>query len=228
MKYLEFKEVVGDWLNKDNLSHIIPSLIRYGQEFLENDLRLEPMQTVQNIAIAQDTQSFLEPDRFIEMVSARLLSADDSHVKHPPLNKKEWQYFVDNGLPYTDARMPKTYARINIAETTDASLPDTGITALSGRSFLFDAPADAAYLLEYTFYRKELPFTTDISTNWWLTNAEEALLHATLIKASTYLANDDPRIKTWLAGYEIAKSSLEEADYRARRGGQAPQRNASH
>ena len=131
-------------------------------------------------------------------------------------------------MPRIDSGEPYLYARANIIETTDASLPDTGIDVLTARSFVFERPTNLDYILEYQFYRKEAAFTTSSSTNWWLTNAEEALLHATLVKASVYLANDDPRIDIWLAGYELAKDTLETNDRRARRGGSAPNRNKAH
>lgn len=228
MKYAEFKTTVADWLNKSNLNGMIPALIRYGQEMLEADLKLDSMIVVQNIDLASGAESFLEPDRFLEMVTARLISDSDSHIKYDPLQKKEWKFFVDNLYPEVSAGLPLYYSRANIVETTDASLPDTGITALSARSFVFEKPTDADYILEYQFYRKEAEFTTASSTNWWLANAEEALLHAVLVKASVYLANDDPRIDVWLAGYELAKGQLETNDRRARRGGSAPNRNKAH
>lgn len=224
MKYAEFQEQIGDFINKDNLDHIIPSFIRYGQDLLETDLRLESMIVNETNDIAIGDQSFLEPDLFIEMKTVRLIAVS-TFTKYPPLIKKEWDYFVENLLPLTDSGRPKLYARTNIIETSEGSLPDTGITAVDARSFIFDRPSSEAYSIEMSFYRKEAQMSADEAANWWLTNAEEAFLYAALVKASGYLAKDDPRIKIWADLYTTAKDGVEDKDRRARSGGEAPKAN---
>jgi hypothetical protein len=225
MRYGKLRTTVAEWLDKSNLDHMIPTFIRFGQNLLEAEMRLESMIATQNIALAIGAQSFLEPSLFLELDTVRLMSADDSHVKYKPMTKREWRFFVENHLPSVDPGLPEYYARANVVETTDVSLPDTGITALTARSFVFDRPADVAYILEYSFYRKEAELVADSDTNWWLTNAEEALLYAAMAKAAVYLADDDPRIKTWLTGYELAKEALVSNDRKARRGGSKPSVN---
>lgn len=220
MKYAKFQQQVADFINKSNLAHIIPTLIRYGQELLEEELRLETMIVNQTNDVGIGDQSFLEPALFIEMKSVRLMSASATHEKYPPLVKKEWDYFSDNKLPLTDAGRPDKYAISNVVETVESSLPDTGITALTAESFVFNRPAGEAYLIEQTFYRKQAVMVEDEDANWWLTNAEEAFLYATLVKARGYLAKDDPRRDQWAGQYIIAKDSIIAKDNRARRGGQ--------
>jgi hypothetical protein len=228
MKYGELKTTVGEYLNKKNLNAMIPSFIRFGQAYLEKELRLESMQATQDLALAAGSQSFLEPDLFLEMGLARFMSDTDQHEKFDPMDKKDWEYFLENKLPSTSAGIPKMYSRINIVETTDVSLPDTGITALSARSFVFERPTDKDYVLQYSFYRREAAFTTDSSTNWWLTNAEEALIYASLVKASIFLANGDPRKDVWATGLGLSIDELEENDRAARRGGHRPSANETY
>lgn len=228
MGYDQFKQTVTDFLNKRNVADIVPTLIRFGQEKLEKELRLESMIAVVANDIAINAQSFLEPTGFLEMKTVRLLSDSDSHLKYDPLVKREWEWFVENNFPRTDTGRPVNYARLNIVETDDVGLPDTGITAVAARSFVFDHPLDAAYIIETSFYRKETAFSTPSSTNWWLENAEKAFLYATLIEADGFLANNDPRVKTWQKNLEDAVEILEDNDRRARRGGGGTSANLSH
>lgn len=233
MKYSQLKQRVADYLNKSNLKGMIPSFIDYGQDYLESELRLEPMIALQDIDIAQGVQSFLEPDLFLEMIGARMVSDTSGHDKFQPLSKKEWEHFLLNKLPSADSGMPKLYARINIVETTDQVddedvLPDTGIDAITARSFLFDRPTDKDYILQYSFYRKEAKLAADSSTNWWLANAEKALIFAALKEASIYLANGDPRKDIWKIGLENALEELENNDNKARRGGETASANVQY
>ena len=43
MNYAELAQAICDWSNKSSIDKVLPTVIRFGQRDLEDDLRIRPM-----------------------------------------------------------------------------------------------------------------------------------------------------------------------------------------
>jgi hypothetical protein len=168
MNYAELEQALKDWLNKPNLGKIAPTIIRFAQRDLEDNLRIRPMEYVPpTVSVSAATASLALPSDYIELIYLVLL---EGAIKHPI------EYRVD----------PKTMN--SFAFNTD----DTGLPVMIARvgdNLIFDVKTNIDYTRDWAYYRRltTLTATHPANTNWWSQNAEEAFLMSCLNKASLYV-----------------------------------------
>ena len=93
MDYYELQVTLAEWLNKDNMSHVIPTLIGFGQDTIEQEgiekdrggLRIPAMEyTVQDVPptpyLAKNANSITLPSDYIEMIYLALTDQIPSPV----------------------------------------------------------------------------------------------------------------------------------------------------
>jgi len=201
MNYAELSMAISDWLNKDSLDKVLPTIIRFGQRDLEDDLRIRPMEyhpVTANISAA--TASLALPSDFLELIYLVLI-------------KDDVRYVVDG----------RESSRALYTERPSAT--ETGTPCKVARvadDLVFDVLTDSAYTRDWFYYRRlpVLVATAPNNTNWWSEYAEEALLMSCLNKASGYVTGISAEDKAkWKEGALFTRENLKFNDAREATGG---------
>jgi hypothetical protein len=121
------------------------------------------------------------PSDYIEML---LLSLIEGTTQHPSMKRITSKQFTDlfTDVSSTNKSRPRQFARF-------------------GEVVKYDYYSDKDYTYNMTYYRHLPVFTTDASTNGWLTNAEVLLIYAAMVEAIPYIG-DDSRSALWKARFE--------------------------
>src|SRR3972149_4931077 len=168
MNYAELEQAIKDWINKPNLGKIIPTIIRFGQRDLEDDLRIRPMEYNPTTATVNAGTASLElPSDYMELMYLTLL---EGTVKHPISYRKDIKAMIQLAYNTDETGLPVMVARV-------------------GDNLVFDVKTNIAYTRDWSYYRR-LPVlvaaqsgTPPGNSNWWSVNAEEAFLMACINKA---------------------------------------------
>lgn len=192
--YTGFKAMVADWLDRPDLTNIIPTLITMGEYRLQRDLRTRQMLVVATSTTTNGDSTIGLPTNFLAM--------RDVHVKSIPL--RDLKYLAPNVF-YNNAR------------TTEYGVP-IHYTVLGAEIQLAPIP-DSTYTIQMIYYSKPTALSDTNSSNVFLANYADALLYATLGEAAPYLMND-ARLATWAALYERAVTAISTSDVASQYSGQ--------
>ena len=180
--YAELKSSVADWLNRDDLTTVIPDFIELAEAELTRNLRHRKMITRSDANLNSEytqtpadwfqTQTLIletDPGTQLEYITPEALNA-----------KRAGSVAVGKPLWYT----------------------------MIGTEIQVYPPADGTYTAELVYYA-ELPALTDSNTtNWLLTLAPDIYLYGTLMQTAPYL-QDDARLQTWAALYQKKMQDIE-------------------
>jgi hypothetical protein len=192
--YSAFKSMVADWLDRPDMTNIIPTLINMGEYRLQRDLRVRQMLVVATASTTNGDSTVGLPTDFLEM--------RDIHVKSTPL--RDLKYLAPNVF-YNNAR------------TTEAGVP-IHYTVLGAEMQLAPIP-DNSYVLQMLYYSKPTQLSDSNQSNIFLANFPDALLYATLGEAAPYLMND-ARLATWASLYDRAVTAISVSDVASQYSGQ--------
>lgn len=187
--YSDLKSSVADWLNRDDLTAVIPDFITMAEARFNRTLRTNSMITKASATASAETLAL--PADWLQT-----LTIQSSTVADPPLVYVTPQEYYEDALlaPTGD---PKAYTIIG----TDI--------------YLQPAPA-SSYPVAHVYYQA-IPALSDINTtNWLLTKAPDAYLYGALMQAEPYLKNDE-RVSLWATGLQNAIDALMLEDERTRR-----------
>jgi hypothetical protein len=169
MNYAELEQAIKDWINKPNLGKIVPTLIRFGQRDLEDNLRIRPMEYNPTTAnVNAGTASLALPSDYIELLWLKLI---DGTAVFPIAYREDYKTMMQLAYNTNDTGLPVMIARV-------------------ADNLVFDIKTDIAYTRDWAYYRRltTLIAAAPSNTNWWSENAEEAFLMACLNKASLYVS----------------------------------------
>lgn len=183
--YTTIKTAVGTWLDRSDLSGVIPDLITMGEARVYRDLRIAAMETSLSTAITAGVVAV--PDGYIEM---KHLYVDGSPVQKLQRKTAEWIY-TNYPSRAADSK-PLFFAR-------------------EGGNFIFGPYSDSTYTVKGIYYKRLAALSAGNETNWFTTNAPELLLFAALTEAEPYLGND-PRYILWQAKYDAVKTAVQRQD----------------
>jgi len=172
MNFAELSMAISDWLNKDQIDKVIPTIIRFGQRDLEDNLRIRPMEYHPATASGSAGEDSLAlPADFLEMIFLVLIK---DNVRYPIVDRDSPLVMYSERPSVTETGTPCKVARV-------------------ADDLVFDVLTDVAYTRDWSYYRR-LPVLTASTTgtpipnsNWWSENAEEAFLMSCLNKASLYV-----------------------------------------
>ena len=172
MNFAELSMAISDWLNKDQIDKVIPTIIRFGQRDLEDNLRIRPMEYYPTTATVNAGEDALAlPSDFLEMIHFQLIK---DNVRYPIVDRDSPLVMYSERPSVTETGTPCKVARV-------------------ADDLVFDVLTDVAYTRDWSYYRR-LPVLTASTTgtpipnsNWWSENAEEAFLMSCLNKASLYV-----------------------------------------
>lgn len=154
---------------KPDVGSLIDDWIRAGQEYLEDELRIRSMQKLTISAIAS-VNVLAVPGDYIEIITLSIIKDNNRNVL------KKWndiKSFLQNftNKATTNESKPSAFARI-------------------ADNFQFNCYPDQVYTSELYYYSKLKTLTLDADTNWFVINAINLLVFASLIEAVPYLLSN--------------------------------------
>lgn len=186
--YNELKTSIGDWLNRSDLTSVIPDFISLAEAQIERTLRVRQMIVRANASFSSEYGAV--PADFLETKSIKLTSTN------PPT--------------------PLSFLTIDTMDAEATQQPSSGrpkfFTVVGGQFRLLPVP-DTTYTTELTYFAKLTKLSGSVATNWLLSSSPDAYLYGSLLQAAPYL-QDDARIQTWATLYERALTDLRTADDR--------------
>lgn len=191
--YTELKSTIADFLDRTDLTSIIPAFIELAEAQIHRDLRHWRMEARATSSLNTEYSNL--PTDWLETISVHLTGNGTSVVNlasRDAIGDKRAQGNDTTGRPYL-------------------------YTHAAGALELFPTP-DASYGLELLYYSKPDALSDSVATNWILDEAPDVYLYGALIHSAPYLA-EDARTSTWAQLYSAAVSKLNADSERARHGG---------
>ena len=180
--YDELKASVADFLNRDDLTNVIPDFIKLSETVMNREIRHYEME---KRATAQlDTQYTAIPSDFLEPIRFVITGADTSTLEQVSALEISKRREANNNA----TGLPTTY------------------TILDGSIEVHPTP-DTTYTLEMAYYEKIDALNAQTTTNFVLANFPDAYLYGSLIHSAPYL-QDDTRANTWAALYQKAINDI--------------------
>jgi hypothetical protein len=191
--FAELKSSIADFLNRDDLTSVIPDFIKLAETDFNRKIRHWRME---NRASAEvDGQYSAIPADFLEPI----------------------RLHIETG----DYRPVELISHHQLRQRREASLDTSGKPAFyaftQGEIELYPTP-DATYSLELYYYSRISALSDSNTNNWLLTYFPDAYLYGSLIHSAPYLA-EDQRITTWASLYAAAVQAINEESNQAKYGG---------
>ena len=193
--YTELKTSIGDWLNRSDLTSVIPDFISLAEAQIERTLRTRQMIVRANASF--DAQYGAVPSDFLETKSLKLTSTNPQ----TPLQFLSIDALDNEMTKFTASGRPKFFGIV-------------------GGQFRLVPTPDSNYTTELTYYAKLTKLSNSVTTSWLLASSPDIYLYGSLLQAAPYL-QDDARIQTWATLYERALNDLQTADDRSASSGGA-------
>jgi len=183
------KATIADYLNRDDLTAIIPSFITIAEAKFNRKLRTRQMVKRANGQI--ETAFFAYPSDWLQ--------AKEFQLNTNPIVRLQ---FVTEA--YGDELKSNRYV----------STGQPVYYTITGTQLEFIPTPDSTYSAELTYYAK-IPALSDSNTsNWLLAYAPDLYLYGALLEAAPYL-KDDERLAVWSQMYINSLGDIEVADQRA-------------
>ena len=183
--YAELQTSIANWLNRDDLTTVIPDFISLTEASINRDLRHYKM--INRVDATLDSRYVQMPADWIETVRFGITSGTTYRIEL--ISRDDMLEYRQNNNDTSG--IPRFYA--NIGDTIE----------------VFPTP-DADYQMQLQYYAKTPALSSSNASNWLLTTAPDIYLYGSLIQAAPYL-NDDVRTQTWAALYSSAMQSLQKA-----------------
>jgi hypothetical protein len=183
--YTELKTSIASWLNRDDLTSVIPDFISLAEAGINRDLRHYKM--IERADATLDSRYVQLPADWMETVRFSITSGNTYRLE---LVSRDDMLEYRQKTANTSGR-PRFYA--NIGDTIE----------------VFPTP-DADYTMQLQYYAKTPALSDSNASNWLLLDAPDVYLYGTLIQSAPYL-QDDARTQTWAALYAAALQSLQKA-----------------
>ncbi|MBV4459176.1 hypothetical protein KVG96_14545 [Pseudomonas sp. COR58] len=185
--YAELQASVASWLNRSDLSAIIPDLITLAETQLNIDLNARSMEARTTLATVAGTETVTLPTDMLDMRRLQVVGTYNQPLSY---------------------RSPD---EIGIDYAANTSGQPVVFTVIGGQLELGPTP-DAVYSLEL-IYKQRLPALSDTNTsNWLLASWPNAYLYASLLAAMPFLMND-ARLATWGQLYQQAVDGINGIDW---------------
>jgi len=187
--YSGLKAAIADYLNRDDMTSVIPGFITLAEAKFNRKMRTRQM--IKRATAVIDSQSFAYPADWLEAKEFILSTNPITHMEFvTELQAK--------GLQSTDIVSPgkPRYYTIIGSQIEVIGTPDTSYSGV------------------LTYYAK-IPALSDSNTsNWLLAYAPDLYLYGALLESAPYL-KDDERLAIWGQMYIDSKADIELADQRA-------------
>ena len=195
--YGELKSAVSDFLNRSDLTSVIPTFIDFAEAEFNRTLRIRQM--VARAEAAIDARFSAVPSDFIEAKDLVIVT----------------------GTPVTPLQFVTQQEMAQIRNTEIASAGIPKYFSVVGGQFEFCPTPATEYSLEMTYFAKIDALTLDADTNWLLTDYPDLYLYTSLMHSAPYL-KDDERLAVWAQLAKKAKEELIARDTSASFNGSTP------
>jgi len=191
--YSELKSNIADFLNREDLTSVIPTFIALAEAQINRDVRHWRME--QRATGTLSNEYSLLPTDWVETIQVHV-TGNGTY----PLNLASRDTIADKRSGNNDTTgRPKYYSH------ADSSLE------------LYPTP-DTDYVIELLYYQKVPALNDTDTTNWLMTEAPDVYLYGALIHSAPYL-QEDGRAATWAQLYGAAVQKLNESSEKARMSG---------
>ena len=191
--YSNLKTSIADWLNRDDLTNVIPDLITLCEADLNRRLRVREM--VARSVGEVSTQFTVLPSDFLE---ARNVQINTS----PP-----------SVLDYRSPEALDRY-RATIGDNTGTPIYYT----LIGDTLEVAPTPSQTEKIEIVYYKKISPLSSSNTSNFILSDHADVYLYGSLLHSAPYLHGDE-RLATWATVYDSKVERLNGADSTAQHSG---------
>ncbi len=193
--YSELKDSIADYLNRDDLTAVIPTFISLAEAQMDREVRHYRM--IRRVSGQIDSRYSQIPNGWIETVRFNIASGEGAETRLELTSLDDMSQLREHGDNIADK--PTHYA-------------------LVGETFeLFPTP-DQEYEIQLIYYER-IPKLSDSNTsNWLLEIAPDAYLHGALMQSAPYL-KDDARMQVWGSIYATALATVNLDNEKARFGG---------
>lgn len=192
--YSDLQSAVGDWLNRADLTAVIPTFIQLAEAKFNREMRVKDM-LIRSEAVSEN-EYVAVPSDWLETYNLELNMAGLEA-------QQSFEYIGPN-----EAKILKANKITNA----------TRYFTIIGNSFeLIPAPQVNVDLL-LTYYQKIPALSGSNTTNWLLTKSPDLYLYSTLLEAAPYLKNDD-RIPVWASARQQVMDAMNLESERAKRQG---------
>ena len=191
--YTDLKASVADFLNRSDLTSVIPDFVTMAEADLNRTLRVREMSVRTQAPI--DSQYVKLPTDFLGMRNIDLL---------------------------TDPVTPMTFKNLqnlDIHRAGDATGKPIYYSIMQNNIEFAPVP-DGDYTIEIVYYQKVPPLAT-FSTNWLLDAHPDAYLYGTLQHSAPYLQSDE-RVGIWAGKYMQIIDQITTSDEKAKFSGSTP------
>lgn len=189
--YATLQTTIGDWLNRSDLSAVIPDFITLAEAQFNRTLRHRKM--VERATATLDTEYSAMPADWLESIRYQ--------INTNPITVMEFvspdQAALLKGA-YSTSGKPIFYSQIG-QQFQVIPAPDSG----------------SAYTGELTYYAKIPALSAGNTSNWLLVDSPDIYLYGALLQSAPYL-QDDQRLSIWAAIYQRLVDDLKVSDERSR------------
>lgn len=187
---------IAQWLDRDDLTAVIPDLVTLAEGRIARDLRLRNQIISGSLTCVAGTQEVALPTGWLEFENLGISGTPG----------RQLTYETPEQL---DTRFPSGIGNAKPAAYT-----------IIGTNIVLAPPPDSAYTLDAIYYKKLEPLVS-ASTNWLSLNFPAVYLFAALAEAAAFLDQDDNRVSRWTAKYLYEVKTLQQQDDEAIRSGSA-------
>jgi len=191
--FADLKTSIANYLNRSDLTSVIPDFITLTEAKLNRILRIRPMQ---------------------KRVSTTLTSGD-AFVDLPNDFLEATQIFIDSNpnkvLNYVNAN------QIELENTQESSGTPSQYT-ITGDEFQLSPIPDSSYTLKISYYAKIPALSTENTSNYLLASYPQVYLYGSLLEAQPYIVNDE-RITVWMSLFNEAVQLINRDDEQGRYSG---------
>lgn len=173
--YSELKSAIADWLNRDDLTSVIPSFIELAEAELTRNLRHRKM-------------------------IARADATINSEYTQTPLDWFQTQTLILETDPVTTLEYLTPEALNAKRAASTANGKPLFYTMIGTEIQVYPVPS-GDHTAEMVYYAKIPSLSDSETTNWLLTLAPDIYLYGSLMQSAPYL-QDDNRLSVWNALYQ--------------------------
>ena len=181
--YSELKAAVANFLNRDDLTAVIPTFIALAEAQIQRDVRSNKMMARSQAQI--ETRYLDLPADWVETIRLHVADGTGHRLELTSLDDMLQERASHNGA---GAGRPSLYAHIG---TSIEVYPEPATT----------------YDLELMYYQKIAALSDSNTSNWLLADAPDVYLYGALMQSAPYLV-DDARIQVWAQLYGNATASI--------------------
>ena len=192
--YDELKAAIADFLNREDLSAVIPTFIRLAESRIDRDLRHWRQEKRVSLSLTGQFNNVLPAD-YLQAIRLQLNDTRTAELSQ-----------ISNAM----------MLQLREARGDAVGRPENYLLT-AGQIEVYPTP-DATYTASLLYYGRITALSDSATVNWLLLEAPDAYLYGALIHAAPYL-KDDSRLAVWESLYKMTMDSLTVTSEDARWGG---------